>query len=161
MTPAQLAKTGSEHGEQAAVFAWAAMAYRYGFVAASDDNCYAGKEYCESTYGTANGVEALDEMFAIPNGGERHKAVAGNLKAEGVKRGIPDIMLPLPVGNAHGLFVEMKKVKDGTVSPEQRDRIARLKKRGYTCYVCKGWVSAVQTIQAYIEGRDGYVSINA
>ena len=34
-------------------------------------------------------------IFAIPNGGQRHKAVAAKLKAEGVKSGVPDLFCRL------------------------------------------------------------------
>jgi hypothetical protein len=47
-------------------------------------------------------------LHAIPNGGHRHKAVAVRLKAEGVKRGVPDLCLPVPRGGHHGLYLEMK-----------------------------------------------------
>ncbi len=35
-------------------------------------------------------------LYAIPNGGDRHKAVAAKLSAEGVKSGVPDLCLPVP-----------------------------------------------------------------
>ena len=38
-----------------------------------------------------SGIPDLDLLHAIPNGGHRNKATAGRLKAEGVKRGVPDI----------------------------------------------------------------------
>ena len=39
-TPAQLAKSGTEHAEQVAFFAWLAMATMRGLEAADDERCY-------------------------------------------------------------------------------------------------------------------------
>ena len=45
-------------------------------------------------------------MFHVPNGGGRSKAEAGRFKMEGVKAGVPDIFLPVPRGNYHGIPAE-------------------------------------------------------
>lgn len=158
MTPEDLAKTGTEHSHQRALFAWANMAAAHGFAAARDPQCYAkgGRDYATKWYGVANAVVKLNDMFAIPNGGERNKIVAAKLKAEGVKPGVLDVMLPLSVGRWHGLFVEMKKV-GGRPSDDQKDWIRRLTCNGYRCYVCIGWQEAAEAIQYYIEGHDSYV----
>jgi hypothetical protein len=63
-------------------------------------------------------IPALVWLHAIPNGGARHPAVAMKLKAEGVKKGIPDLFLPYPCGGKHGLYIEVKSAK-GRLTPEQ------------------------------------------
>src|SRR5690348_6356166 len=73
----------------------------------------------------------LGLMFAIPNGGHRHIAVARRLKAEGVKAGVPDIFLPWASDGYHGLFIELKRRKGGTVSDEQADWHDALLQAGY------------------------------
>ena len=78
-------------------------------------------------------------IFAIPNGGERGRATAGRLKAEGVSRGVPDLCVP-----EWFLWVEMKRRKGGTVSPEQKSWIAYLNKAGYKAVICKGMDEAIQ-----------------
>jgi len=83
ITPESLAAPNTEHAHQTALFCWASSYI---------------SEYPE-----------LEWMFAIPNGGERNIAVAGRLRAEGVKSGISDVMLPCSRHNYHGLFIEMKK----------------------------------------------------
>jgi hypothetical protein len=65
-------------------------------------------------------------LFAIPNGGARHKAIAGKLRAEGVRAGVPDICLPVPRGEYHGLFIELKRPKGGHVSEEQEAWISEV-----------------------------------
>jgi len=92
----------------------------------------------------------LDLMFHIPNGGLRNKAVAGMLKAEGVKSGIPDICLPVARGKYHGLYIELKKEKGGTVSANQKIWLSQLIHQGYHAIVCKGWEDAKASILEYL-----------
>lgn len=58
-------------------------------------------------------------MFHIPNEGKRSWMTGGRMKAEGLKSGVPDIFLPVPRGEFHGLFVEMKRTKGGTAYAPQ------------------------------------------
>lgn len=61
---------------------------------------------------------------ATPNGGHRHKATAGKLKAQGVVAGFPDLTIwpdlnyekRLPV-----LMIEMKRTHGGSLSAEQKE----------------------------------------
>lgn len=84
-------------------------------------------------------------IFAIPNGGARSPATAGRLKAEGVSSGVPDLCIP-----AWRLWVEMKRTKGGSVSPEQKDWIKYLEDVGYCVKVCKGAEAAKLQIQAFV-----------
>jgi hypothetical protein len=84
-------------------------------------------------------------IFAIPNGGHRHPAVAAKLKATGVSSGVPDLFIP-----AWKLWIEMKRVKGGTVSAEQKDWIKYLEEVGYCVKVCKGAEAAKKQIQAFV-----------
>ena len=92
----------------------------------------------------------LELLFAIPNGGERHLLVAKKLKAEGVKAGVPDLMLPVARGGYHGLFIEMKRQNGGRQSKAQRWWKERLKGEGYKAVVCRGCQDAIQTIEDYL-----------
>ena len=58
-------------------------------------------------------------LYAIPNGGHRHKAVAAKLKAEGVKPGVPDLCLPVRRGEYSGLYIEMKAKWHGIKRPQR------------------------------------------
>jgi hypothetical protein len=84
-------------------------------------------------------------IFAIPNGGHRHPAVAAKLKATGASAGVPDLFIP-----AWKLWIEMKRVKGGTVSAEQKDWIKYLEEVGYCVKVCKGAEAAKAQIRAFL-----------
>lgn len=92
-------------------------------------------------------------LYHCPNGGSRNKIEAARLKGQGVKAGVPDVFLPVPKGGYHGLYIEMKKQHGGTVSPEQKEWIANLREQGYRVEVCKGFQSAADVIEAYMEER--------
>ena len=47
-------------------------------------------------------------LHHIPNGGTRDAVEAKHLKQQGVKSGVPDLCLPVPRGQYHGLYIEMK-----------------------------------------------------
>lgn len=85
-------------------------------------------------------------IFAIPNGGARNIVTAAKLKAEGVSSGVPDLFVP-----EWRLWVEMKRIKGGTVSSEQKDWIAYLESVNYWCIVAKGAEDAKAQIQSFFE----------
>lgn len=93
----------------------------------------------------------LGMLYAIPNGGDRHPAVAAKMKAEGVKKGVPDLCLCLPRGGYHGLFIELKRQKGGQVSAEQKAWISALRGQGYRAEVCKGAAEAWDVIREYVQ----------
>lgn len=91
-------------------------------------------------------------LFAIPNGGGRSKMEAGKLKAEGVRKGVPDLFLPVSCGGFHGLFVEMKAHGSGRESVEQKSWHQLLDYQGYKVVTCWGWDQARQAINDYTGG---------
>lgn len=90
-------------------------------------------------------------IFAIPNGGHRHKAVAAKLKAEGVKSGVPDLFLPVAAWGKHGLFIEMKS-ENGKVTDNQKRWIEALILQDYEPIVCYSFDEARLEIEAWIKG---------
>ena len=92
-----------------------------------------------------------NRIFAIPNGGSRHKVEAMRLKMEGVRAGVPDLFLPVATGGKHGLFIEMKRSKGGRLSPEQKDWLAYLSAAGYQAHCCAGFDEARACIVSYLE----------
>lgn len=81
-------------------------------------------------------------IFAIANGGARTPATAGRLKAEGVSAGVPDLCVP-----AWSLWIEMKRTKGGSVSPEQKDWIEYLASVGHRVIVARGAADAIKQIE--------------
>lgn len=92
-------------------------------------------------------------LIAIPNGGARNIVVATKLKTEGVRAGVPDLFLPIPVGGKHGLWVELKKSQGGRVSDKQKDWLDYLLAMGYDAQVCHGADAAAKTIKNYLERK--------
>lgn len=91
----------------------------------------------------------LKLLFHIPNGGSRNRLEAQNLKAQGVKAGVPDLFLPVPMGKFHGLFIEMKFGKNKTT--EKQDWwLEELKAQGYETDICYGADEAMDTIAGYL-----------
>lgn len=88
-------------------------------------------------------------LFAVPNGGDRHPAVAAKMKAEGVKAGVPDYLLPVARGGFHGLAIELK-TSTGSASREQKQWLADFRDQGYRAEVCKGWQQAFDTLKEYL-----------
>ena len=67
---------------------------------------------------------------------------------------MPDICLPVPRGKFHGLYIEMKKLKGGTVSREQKEWGAKLARQGYCWKVCHGWEEARDVLTEYLGERE-------
>lgn len=91
----------------------------------------------------------LTMMFAIPNGSNKSMAQAVKFKAEGLKAGVPDIFLAIPIGGSYGLFIEMKSPK-GKLSENQKEWIALLLSSGYKCAVCYSFDEAKKVITEYL-----------
>lgn len=89
-------------------------------------------------------------LFAVPNGGLRAIQEAVRLKAEGVQKGVPDLVLPIPRHGFAGLFLELKAPR-GVTSPEQRDWIAFLAAVGYAVAVAWSVDEAFDVVASYID----------
>lgn len=89
-------------------------------------------------------------IFAIPNGGGRSAQEATRLKEEGVLAGVADTFISFPNGEYHGLYIEMKRVKGGRQSVEQKQFENEVKAVGYQYAVCKGREAAWEVFKEYI-----------
>jgi hypothetical protein len=115
--------TGSEHTEQAALFAWARLLQ--------------GQH------------PELRWLAAWPNGGHRAKKTAAMLKAEGVQPGPPDVWLPVRRGTHPGLVIEMK-IGRNKVTPAQQEWLMHLSGQGWAICVCYGWAGAARVVAEYL-----------
>ena len=61
------------------------------------------------------------------------------MKAEGVRKGVPDLFIPEWM-----TWIEMKREEGGTLSSDQEKMIEYLERIGYECYVCRGADSAMR-----------------
>lgn len=84
-----------------------------------------------------------------PNGGLRDIREAGKLKAMGVSAGVPDIQIYVARGSYHGLAIEMKRTKGGSLTLEQKSWLKRLGSNGYYAVVAKGCDEAVRIFERY------------
>lgn len=91
-------------------------------------------------------------IWAIPNAAKRSPRLAAMMRAEGMTSGVPDLIIPYPVGAYHGLWIEMKRQKGGVLSAEQREIADQLRAVGYAVAVCCGAKSAIETLDAYMRG---------
>jgi hypothetical protein len=89
-------------------------------------------------------------LHHIPNGGKRDPVEAKHMKQQGVKRGVPDLCLPVSRQGYHGLYIEMK-TPAGRASEEQRWWQRKLVDQGYRAEICHGWQAAVHLLQEYLE----------
>lgn len=95
----------------------------------------------------------LELLYHIPNEGKRSHKTGARMKAEGLRRGVPDICLPVARGGHHGLYIEMKRVKNSKVTKEQFEWIEALVAQGYVAAVCRGCDEAISLITSYLSGR--------
>ena len=70
-------------------------------------------------------------------------------KAMGVKKGVPDLCLPVARGRYHGLYIEMK-TETGTTTDAQDWWGERLAEQGFFWEVCHGWKPAVRVLEWYL-----------
>lgn len=90
-------------------------------------------------------------MYHIPNEGKRTVSNGAALKRQGLKKGVPDICLPVPRGKYHGMYIEMKRI-GGKPTAEQKNYINELAKQGYCCVIAnKGWKDASELIIKYLK----------
>ena len=101
-----------ESGHQEALFNWAA--YRTGL------------------------MPELQYMYHVPNGGKRDAATAVALKRQGVKAGVPDIMLPAARAGYHGLYIELKAGKNTTTKKQKEWLEYQRQQSGYYQHCCNG-----------------------
>lgn len=116
----------TEHDEQVMLFKWASLMVK-------------------------QGIYELDLLYAIPNGARTSMRTAVKLKAEGLKRGFPDIALPVARHGFHGLFIEVKRLRGGRISKDQRLWHERLIIQRHKVMLAVGWRDAALALCHYLD----------
>lgn len=133
LPPSKLAKE-SEHSHQVALMAWASLP------------CVLER------------FPELKWFHAIGNGGSRgdteqsRRIEGGKMKAEGVKRGVSDLHLPVKRAAYSGFYIELKKLPGKGVGPsdEQVEFGDFVRSQGFAFMVAYGWREARDAIIAYL-----------
>ena len=89
----------------------------------------------------------------IPNEGKRTARYGAQLKRAGMRKGFPDLFIPIANHGKHGLFIEMKYGRNRT-TPEQDNWIKLLHCSGYAVVVCYGFDDAKKIIDGYCRTGD-------
>jgi hypothetical protein len=138
LDPTKIASSGTEAAHQTALFTWAS--------------------YQQTR------IPELKWLHHIPNGGSRgdnaqtRAITGGQMKAQGVKRGVADVFLPVRRGQWPGLYIEMKKPAEkpkrnggkGGCSDEQIEFGEFVREQGFGWMVCYSWEEARDAILAYL-----------
>jgi hypothetical protein len=111
-------------------------------------------------------IPELRLLFAVPNGAlrpyktrrgadgreVRYSPIGQKLAEEGVKRGVPDVWLPVARGGYHGLVIEMK-CGSNKPTAEQVVWLDALAAEGWLAIVCWTHEEAWGVILEYLERK--------
>lgn len=86
----------------------------------------------------------------MPNGFHATSIVqAINAKRSGLTKGVPDLVVPVPINGFHGLFLELKRANGGIITIEQQEWLDFLNSVGYLAKVARGAKEAIQIVEQY------------
>lgn len=88
-------------------------------------------------------------LFAVPNGGARRRIEGAIMKAEGVTKGVSDLLLLFHAKHYHGLCIEMKTEK-GKQQPSQKIWQRAVEDAGYKYVICRSFEDFMEQINAYL-----------
>lgn len=89
-------------------------------------------------------------LFAVPNGGSRNKLEAINLKRQGVKPGVSDVILLIPKGGFASLCLEFK-TKIGKQSDEQKEFQKQAENCGSKYVIVRSVKEAIEEMKEYLK----------
>lgn len=94
-------------------------------------------------------------LIKICNEGVRSPRQAYQLRAIGLRPGVPDYLLPLANDTYHSLWIEMKRrdKRKTAKDPRQNDWIAKLQKIGHYATYAFGWDDAKDIIERYLANQ--------
>ena len=92
----------------------------------------------------------LQLLHCSLNGVKMTKAQAVRAIAQGMKKGVADLFLPVKQGGYGGLYIEMKSAK-GRISIEQSKFLKDVSDNGYAAFVCYSADDAIKRIEDYYQ----------
>lgn len=88
-------------------------------------------------------------IFAVPNGGERPKPVARQMRLDGVLAGVPDVFIL-----EWNLAIEFKRQFGGQISPAQKIVIQQIREiDGWTVMVARGMDDAILQLDEFLQKK--------
>lgn len=90
----------------------------------------------------------LKLMFAVPNAAKRSYKLAAMLKAEGLRKGVLDVIFPVSRQGFTGLAIEFK-TPGKKLTPEQEEFAEMLKLEGWKTVVFTNPESAIDEVKRY------------
>ena len=97
-----------------------------------------------------NNYPYLWMLHSSLNGLKRTKNAQGKAKSQGMLSGVPDLFMPVAIGDSKGLYIEMKSAK-GRVSVEQSRYLKCAAENGYAVSVCYSANEAIKRIEDYYQ----------
>jgi hypothetical protein len=88
-------------------------------------------------------------LFAIGNGVPNNVRQGVIRKREGAVKGVADLMLMVPSGNLHGIFIEMK-TPEGKLSADQKAFQTRATDAGYVYCICRSLEQFMAVMRVYL-----------
>ncbi len=133
ITPEMLAKSNSESGHARALMCWVQQ--------------------------NIDKYPDLKWLTHIGHGGMKDPITAGNMKAEGLKPGLPDYLLLVKHNGYACLWIELKRPAangkySGRVTKFQEEWLEQALKCGHKAVVCFGYKDAISVIERYLNAKD-------
>ncbi|UPT53260.1 nuclease [Synechococcus phage Yong-L1-251] len=106
--------------------------------------------YGEKMRGTEVG-QLFDAIYHVPNGGQRSKKTASDLKRQGVRAGVSDLPVRQARGGWFGLYLEFKATppRDAALAPSQFDWLEGSEYQGYCAVLARGLDEAKAVLREY------------
>lgn len=95
--------------------------------------------------------QLYDAIYHVPNGGQRNKKTASDLKRQGVKAGVSDLPVRQARGGWHGLYLEFKATppRDAALAPSQFEWLEGSEYEGYCAVLARGIDEAKAVLREY------------
>lgn len=95
-----------------------------------------------------------DLIYHVPNGGHRSFKTSKDLKKQGVKKGVSDLVLPIAKGGYFGLYLEIKAEKRWSISESQKEWLSMVEASGYAAALAVGEQEIKDVLVRYMSMPD-------